>query len=697
MCSIIEDTREEEGSKIRDKRIDIGSFYLPTGSLLSEATGVQFRGFVICLTGMVLVLVLVVIGVVGHQASFSVVRAGADVAFVFVRIPRSWTSSFPEIGPSGWAWLCVTGFAILFAVSASLQLSSSARSMTGVLSARRLPDDNIGIRRLPLASAFLLCLILGLAIWLALLTSSDSIMLRLVRVVAIALICQIACMVLGGALAMSHAEGMTSKEALNGMLLLAWRQKGSFMRAAVYSLPRWLGTCVVLWCAAAGAILLPVLVGERLLHYWLVLVGSAGTLHILATVVSVLFGCFVFIVCWAIYSEQKRRLARSFVVAVGATTVWGLFVLPFMSSRSGFGEEQWLADIWHYVLGSTPTSLSSLSQIGLVGIGLFAVFVTALVLGIQLIMYPLAIGVGTYFTLRQGVSGKAHGFAARAAGDGSGSLLSGQGAIMFGSGGESALSSVSPPRGWMSLAWAGLRPAPLFTSLLIGLLAAVLFVTPQYSAPGWAWIGLLGVTFLAMAALAPIACRGIGTWLHRAPVRTSSRKPTELSRLLLGGLGVLIASVAAVAVVAALGTSLGLIPTVGPILLACVCPLMMWGAFTVLLGILNGWLLGSIMLPAIVAVDVGPSDKSREVADKVDTEATAGSWGFLVAMLAGIPFAMLPAIVVALVFAILRFAAILPSDAVFLFVGVWGIAGLGYLGLATTVTNAYMSVPHTVG
>jgi hypothetical protein len=502
------------------------------------------------------------------------------------------------------------------------------------------------------------------------------------------------------------------------MLKLAFSQRGLFIRAAVYSLPRWMGTSVASWLMIFAVILLPFLAAIAVLPLWMKVAAQpnswgVGILRgIGMVVVSLLAVAF-----WAMRLKAQAIPVMKAVPIIGlVATVWCFLIVPFLyhpPSDAG----AWLNTAWQYLVSGNSSGMTWPVAIGLVLVGLIVVLITCSALGTWLMVYPLATGVATFFVLREASEGTRYQTAAGAT-QGAGSQFAMPGAFLFRSGSVSALSALKPPRGWLALCWLPVMPRTLVPAMLAGMFMIVLCLLVSDKAEWWRPASYGGAIVFFMVVFLPHLCRSVARKL--APTKKALVTDAMLP-IRVGGawLWLLLNSGLVVAAIG-LGGSLGIIPVIGPVVWGVTYLFMLFGA-SVLISSLMRWVPGSMIVSAVAACDLPPAARAADGLRQTDYYSGAAPWTFLGAMLVGLPCALMPAAVVAIA-GYLGCCHLLPTlgnqihDLVNSLAGLTphgahlggasfggalvalgGIAGLILSGVAASLTNAYLIVRQTVG
>jgi hypothetical protein len=643
-----------------------------------------------------------------------------DVAFLYLRRPTTLEGFFAGLLSSWWGspllWLAL----VLLAWMTSSPIVEATEKMARKLSlGDRFPHPTGRARKpgFPLATAFIFVIIGGAILWLWLLQPWDSTLLRIVRLISLGLFVQVGSLLLGGALACMHAEGTTAGAALRRMISLARSQRGHFVRSVVYTLPRWLGIAAYNWLQIAATLVLPFLVAMVVLPMYVSLLGPVdarwirfGRAALLIAVGLVLLFFFSFLV-----RKGDSPLERYVGVAGGIATLWGVIIFPFIDAASRDGSQLWLSHATDVILGRPVGESSWIFTAGLVLAGSLSFLLILGSLGQLMILFPLAGGVCSFFLLRHAGGGppfRATGGTSQAAGR---SHLAAIGGALFGVGGAMAFSELSPPRGWLPLAWVGLKPVPLIVGLAsgFGLLAALTAGRQELGNPGISWMPWMVLIFILLIIL-PLLCRLVSESLHgpssrRAlspwlfPVgvaRTWGRVAVEFCLALMAvGLGVL----------------LGLIPWLGPILFGVFfLPTLFGAAYAVRRAFF--WMPGCLMVYPVLACEMGEGARAGDVLKQTDYYCAEAPWTFLGACAAGLPLALLPSAAAALIFSLVDRGLGRGSGANWYSL-LWTILGdspgapvswmivleagcvlgLAIVGAATALTNAYLTLRPATG
>jgi hypothetical protein len=633
-----------------------------------------------------------------------------DGLFCLVRPPRGWLDLASDMDTCGRTVMVVLVGLGLFVVAIRAILAGVAADMAGHLSLAaqpRLPEAETRKAMRRLATPLALATPAMIGIWIALLDPTDSLILRMVRAVVLGLLFLTWAMLLGGAMASACVEGKRPVAAIRRMLQLLRAQKGHFVRAAVYGLPRWLGLSSLSWLCAWATLLLPFLIATRATPFWIGFFGPVDSFVLRAGRVVLLFAVGLFLLLlWGIMLKTARLgLLRTMAAAGIAVTVWCFFVFPLLPRHWSAGGESWLAEAWGYLWqGRQDVSSSTAIAVGIAG-G-FVLLNSLVMAGMWLFLYPLAAGVCAFHSLRRAAEGVDYRASVHGQQGATTSLLSPPGTFLFSRGGASALETFKPPRGWLALMWIGFRPRTLFISFLVtmavglvGILAVALGdaasgfrATEQLSA--WYGIGLL----TALGLCSPLLCRDISLRLRKLNPKSQQRllKASRLPFYALATWGLFILNMALLALALVLAGTVGLIPHAGPIVWALLYPLMLPGANILVISALR-WIPASLILPAVAATDIGPSGTVTDVYRQTEYYATASPWALLGAILTSLPFALAPALAMAVLFAC---ATARSGSGPALAVGVPALIAaevLAVVGLVVTITNAYLIVRQTQG
>lgn len=576
-----------------------------------------------------------------------------DAAFAAVRHPRNFIAFCLEVHAAGWLTpLSISAF-VLFALFANFSLTAASRFMAGKLSGSMYFFYSRKSRRtgFPLAFLFLLSILGGGLLWIALLHPDDSLSLRVVRLIGIGVFVMFSCMLFGGSLAIVHEEHRKCFEALWRMVALAFSARGSFARAAVYTLPRWIGLGFMNWLALYFIVLVPFFISAALL---------------------------------------------------------GLLAPKYFSSTP-----LWFIAAGGYLRGEPYSSLPSGGILFIFFAGYFVVFSTAINLGRFLFFYPLAAGVCAFYSLRQEKEGLEYRSSMGSSQTKPGGKLLSAGQFLFKPGGSTALASLTPPRGWLALTVAGMSPATLLIFLATGSLAMILAWETSKEGSELPKVPLPVIILVLLILFLPVLCRRVGKFLTRDQFRKDGIRWFIRLFFLTASIWLLfLLYMGAAAIMIGLVAAIGLIPTIGPIVWPVLyVPMILCGVF-VLVGIEKG-IFGSMMLSPALAVDMGLKAKVSSALKHLDRRITQAQWAFLSIMLMGLPFALVPAVLGMILLSIMDLALPAGQGAGWLgiFISAWygesvpqanwrdylGAAimlGLLLQGLTVAMTNAYLTVFH---
>jgi hypothetical protein len=317
----------------------------------------------------------------------------------------------------------------------------------------------------------------------------------------------------------------------------------------------------------------------------------------------------------------------------------------------------------------------------------------ATMIGTWLFLYPLAAGIATFFSLRSVAEGKHYYSMVGATQTSSQLLFSAPGAFLFTRGGATVLETIAPPRGWLVLMWIGLRPKALGLSLLAGLVVFILRTFASHAATSYLsvfWALMIG---LVMFIFLPLLCREISRTLMVKKTDDQMLRSNQLPIRMLGVWAYFILDTLFLVIGITLGGSLGLMPGVGPILWGTFYVFMLLGANMIVIHLLR-WIPGSVMLPAVVAIDVSPLNTTTDVLKQADYHARTRPWTFFGAMIVGLLFSLVPSAVLGI--CLFSYAAASGMTEVYHWwpaqLGMWCVLGLVGLGVAVALTNAYLIV-----
>ncbi|MEK7752913.1 MAG: NBR1-Ig-like domain-containing protein [Acidobacteriota bacterium] len=347
--------------------------------------------------------------------------------------------------------------------------------------------------------------------------------------------------------------------------------------------------------------------------------------------------------------------------------------------------EAWFQAAWNYAAGLTSHRPGDPVSVALAAIEVLAVVAVPLGLAIVLVLFPLSSGAWLFCLLHSNGPAEQREPAAVDSTTGGGARLTRWGRVLFAPGAPTALAHLKPPRGWAPLALLGLRPRLVLIAGPTGCLLLVL--ANKYS--HWATVAP------AMVVLA-VLCRQVGRLLAPGSARTSA---WFVPLHMIAGFLYLIVLLATFSTPAAIGTCLGLISGTGPILWSAMLLFSVPFLAVGLALLIAGAAFALALFPA--AAMLPPSEKDPFLVDKLEAVLVA-PWGFTGAVLAGLPWAMLPALVAAgLAFATNRhccdaLAALWAGRSAGSFKWLQHLAsgtvlGLALLGLAIALTNAYLA------
>ncbi|MEK7753641.1 MAG: hypothetical protein AAB654_17085 [Acidobacteriota bacterium] len=601
----------------------------------------------------------------------------ADAAFLLVRVPPTVKSAWPEAQASGWGLPLLLAGLLCFVTLANGSFAKAGEAIALRLSIhdpfpfQRNDSERKRAARTPV---LLLVLILlgGALLWIHLARETDTLPLRLVRLISIGLFVQLGTLLAGGAMACALAEGRGGREALGRMIRLAWRGKGDLVRAVICTLPRWYMLSLLNWCTAFAGFVLPFLLTGALMGAYLSFLKAQGSWLVRAVLLGV--GLWM-VVTWGTVWRRHDSLARFAALGGLLGSVWCLVVLPLVPGAYRDQLHPWFGAGLEFVLGQS-TALPP----GGVGVGVFLVgtailLVGTALLGVWLFLFPLAAGTCAFFMLRCAVEQKdyRHSGASRPVTKRTSADISG--AMIFSPQGESMLDNLEPPRGWLPLAYLTLRPIPL----LISSSAVTIVVTLlQLGAAGpWPAVAVAAV----LVTCFPFLCRPIARILAGKPRGDELRSGLMPVRMVGAWLHILLA-MTLMTVAIGIGGSLGLIPWAGPPLWGVFYLAMVLGACWLAHQVIL-WVPGSLMLAPMVAFDVEPSAGAGDVLRQAGRVGARATWTFLGAVAVGLVFALLPALVCAAVVDLMdRWS---PTTLIL-------ASGLALLGFATAVTNAYLTI-----
>jgi len=440
---------------------------------------------------------------------------------------------------------------------------------------------------------------------------------------------------------------------------------------------------------------------------WTGFLGSVDSFVLAAGRVVLLFAVGLFLLLlWGIMLKTARLgLLRTMAAAGIAATVWCFFVFPILPRGWTAGGESWLAEAWNYLWqGRREVSVNTAVALGIAG-G-FVLLNSLVIAGMWLFLYPLAVGVCAFHSLRRAAEGTDYRASLDMQQGTSTPLLSPPGTFLFSRGGASALESFLPPRGWLALTWIGFHPRTLLVSFLMTMavgLVGTLAIAVGDGARGFrateqlsVWYGIGAL--LALALCSPVLCRDISLRLRKKNPESSQRllKASRLPFFALAASGLFFLDMALLALALVLAGTVGLVPRAGPILWTLLYPLMLPGANLLVIRALR-WVPASLILPAVTATDIGPSGAVSDVYRQAEYYAASSPWAILGAFLTSLPFAVAPALAMS---ALCAWAMATAESGPALAVRVPAFAAaavLGVLGLVVAITNAYLIVRQTHG
>ena len=223
---------------------------------------------------------------------------------------------------------------------------------------------------LPLAGSLLVIIVCASWIWVWLQKPEDSASLQIIRLIAIGLPLQCTSLLLGGALACSICEGRGSIAALRRMGSLVIAGRGRFGRAAVYTLPRWLGAGVLSWSVFLIAASLPLAVADWINPRWASneeeWVAAASVIPVLT---SLLIGFVILLGIWFIFYPLASGVCAFFSLRFAAEGIeyrWKNsgpeFSGPLPTGReSSLGQHAPPRGWWALAMGSLRPSSMALS------------------------------------------------------------------------------------------------------------------------------------------------------------------------------------------------------------------------------------------------------------------------------------------------------------------------------------------------
>jgi len=620
-----------------------------------------------------------------------------DAAFFLVRRPVAIQRSLASLHGAPWGpWLELGALMLLAWAAASpvIQITSTMARTLSIGDEFPLSTDRTRRMGTRLACGFILSICLGGVLWLVLLQETDAVALRVIRLVSLGLFVQLCCLLLGGALASMHAEGRGGLEALRRMISLASSQPGHFLRSIVYTLPRWMGTAAYHWLQTALSLVLPFVAAVALLGPYASLLGpeASGFARTATRIVSVVAGLVLVPFCFYLMRRSGGRGERIVGCCILLTAAWGLFLFPFVRAEIRNISDSWFMGASALIVGREAPDLSRMAMAGLALVGLVCFQQICFSLGLLVVAYPLAAGVCSFFLLRRAAEGKAF----RATGGSSQvapqSRLVSLGGNVFRAGGEMAFSQLSPPRGWPAVAWIGLKISTLALGLAAGVcLAAAVFGNDIHSANYGLPFGVVLIVILAVVL--PLLCRWIGQ-----PLRGSLSQSALSAYLFPVGVvatwGRVAFEVAFLCALMALGGTVGLIPGAGPLAFGALFILVLMPSSGAVGRVLL-WIPGNLILYPVLACEMGKRARAWDVLRQTDYYCSVAPWTFLAACAAGLPFGLLPPALAGLALHFLQPA--LPTDPAWTICARGCVAGLAIVGLASTLTNAYLTLRGVAG
>lgn len=695
-------------------------FYLPIGLTGIGTLGLSLCALKITLLGLAAIGAVAIISRILGWTEISPLTLLSDTTFIFIKQPRALLRLLSDMGASKGGILLMLIGLVAFVFAANPQLAKAAEIMTRNLSlGDRFPFSEWRARRasIPLSVMLIGSLLGGIGAWFGLLQPGDSVTLRVLRLLAIGFLVQFLCMLVGGAMACSQAEGKYGFSALGRLFSLAMQEKGHFMRAAVYTLPRWLGVSFFGWLIFVTTLLTPFLLGDIVLPFWLAFLGPVnssawriGRLVLLAVVGIIL------LLLWGFLMKEKKELLLRLIFSFGfGATIWCFFILPFMETTTA-QNAFWFEATLNYLLGKTGFNFPWQITACLVLVGLTVNLITATMLGTLLLLYPLAAGVCTFFSLRQGAEGKDYHSAATASQASAQTLIATPGSVLFGSGGASVLKMFSPPKGWLSLAWVGLTPVSLILiSLGVVVLVCSIKVVSNFTSD-WKYVLWLACATCAFSFSLPLACRTIAQSLtgkkSNRPMLPNSLLPWRMAVTWL----IVFCTTLLGTLFLCIGGTIGLIPWVGPILWGIFYPVLLLCAYGFIVMPMVQWIPGSLILPAVVATDIGPKGRATDVLLQTQYYTKTSPWTFIGTMAAGLPFALMSAFLAIIILILLELnSASLPGQRwletlQFIFsasaynsrmlwplLSMWVVLTLILTGGVTALTNAYLIIRQSTG
>jgi hypothetical protein len=695
-------------------------FYLPIGLTGIGKLGLSLCALKITLLGLATIGAVAIISRALGWTEISPLTLLSDTTFMFIKQPKALLRVLSDTWDSKGGILLMLIGLVAFVFAANPQLTKAAELMTRNLSiGDKFPFTEWKARRasIPLSVMLIGSLLGGISAWFGLLQPDDSVILRVFRLLAIGFLVQFLCMLVGGAMACSQAEGKYGFPALGRLISLAMQEKGHFMRAAVYTLPRWLGVSFFGWLIFVTTILTPFFLGDILLPFWLAFLGpvNSSALRIGRFVLLAVTGIFLLILWGALIRERKELVLR-FICSLGfGATIWCFFILPFMgttTAHNSFGFEATL----NYFLGRTGYNFQWQTTACLVLVGLIVILITATILGTLLLLYPLAAGICTFFSLRQGAEGKDYHSAATISQASAQAFIATPGSVLFGSGGASVLKMFSPPRGWLSLAWVGFTPLSLILiSLGVVFLSCSIKVVSNFTS-NWKYFLWIACAACSFSFSLPLACRNIAQSLTgKRPNRPMLPNSLLPWRMVMAWLIIFSITILGTLLLC-IGGTIELIPWVGPILWGIFYPALLLCAYGFIVMPIVQWIPGSLILPAVVATDIGPKGRATDVLLQTQYYTKTAPWTFIGTMAAGLPFALMSAFLAVIILILLELnsasiqgqrwlealqfifsASAYKSRMLWPLLSIWVVLTLILTGGVTALTNAYMIIRQTTG
>jgi len=553
----------------------------------------------------------------------------------------------------GGLWLA----SLVIVIADMIFLSTAIGRMTRYLSIRdRFPFGNHNSLRV-LSATFLHVVLLsfvnlgGPAAWVLLLSPHDSIVLRVIRLVAIQFVILMLSMLIGGAAACSHAEGKGTLAALGRMLNLGWRQRGVFFRAAVYGLPQWVLSCVMDAAVLFGALLVPFLVADLTLPLWCSVLArpSSLALRVIEVGVSIIVGIFFSIIWYSVIKDEKSKAQLSGKWRIApyvalCATIWAFGALPFLINSPEIKHQLPFTSVIMSRNIEVPVGADFRLELGIIGVG--AILAVAGRVGTWVLLYPASWGVFTFFYLRHEQEGIAHRSPADPNAPTKRGSLTAVGSVLFKSGGKSAIGSVATAGRWSHLIWLPTTPIVLIPSVALALTLSMALQASAHMGQAWrfAFLGVLAcITMFLLVAMVSrnIICRLVGP----------EESTIEFGNLVRRSLSTLLSYVLLCATVPAalmLCSTLGIIPGVGPLFWALIYSIYFITFGEATLELLLSIPFAIIMVPAMVAGQFNIAPKSLDRLSQLGYYLGTSQGVFARSLLLGMVLTCVPGVILAL-------------------------------------------------